>query len=162
MVCFRRNFRAHFRELPWRSGRDHMYAWYICIQVIAWTCLMSNLLPAHWGEPAAWTNPTKWSIPPANTRICLGICPVWSVFAVCMKRPWALSYPLSAQQRLIRLGRGHFVGFVMLQLKWAVWWLPEAWRRTWADRSSEQGLSSALSQVGQSRTTSKVLFWLLN
>ena len=26
-----------------------------------------------------------------------------SVFAVCMKKSWVLSYPLSAQQRLIRL-----------------------------------------------------------
>ena len=26
------------------------------------------------------------------------------VFAVCMKKHWVLSYPLSAQQRLIRLG----------------------------------------------------------
>ena len=26
------------------------------------------------------------------------------VFAVCMKKPWVLSYPLSAQRRLIRLG----------------------------------------------------------
>ena len=27
------------------------------------------------------------------------------VFAICMKKPWALSYPLSTQGRLIRLGR---------------------------------------------------------
>ena len=27
------------------------------------------------------------------------------VFAVCMKKAWVLSYPLSAQRRLIRLGR---------------------------------------------------------
>ena len=27
------------------------------------------------------------------------------LFAVCIKKPWALSYPLSAQRRLIRLGR---------------------------------------------------------
>ena len=26
VVCFRRNFWAHFRESPWRSGRVHMYA----------------------------------------------------------------------------------------------------------------------------------------
>ena len=40
-----------------------------------------------------------------------GVCaqrrlhPVWSVFAVCMKKAWVLSYPLSAQWRLIKLGR---------------------------------------------------------
>ena len=41
---------------------------------------------------------------PAKTQIRLGICPVWSVFAVCIKKAWVLSYPLSEQQRLIRLG----------------------------------------------------------
>ena len=50
------------------------------------------------------------------------------VFAVHKKKPWVLSYPLSAQRRLIRLGgctgwsvfaerTGHFVGFVVRQLK---------------------------------------------
>ena len=37
---------------------------------------------------------------PEKTPISLGIRPVWSVFAVRMKRPWVLSYPLSAQRRL--------------------------------------------------------------
>ena len=36
----------------------------------------------------------------AKTEISLGICPVWSVFAVRMKKAWVLSYPLSAQWRL--------------------------------------------------------------
>ena len=55
---------------------------------------------------------------PTKTQISQGIC---------MKKAWVLSYPLSAQQRLIRLGgcpgwsesslgTHHFVGFVMLQL----------------------------------------------
>ena len=38
---------------------------------------------------------------------CLSVRPsvrLIRVFAVCMKKPWVLSYPLSAQQRLIRLG----------------------------------------------------------
>ena len=47
----------------------------------------------------------KVSVRPAKTQISLGIRPVWSVFAVCMKKTWVLSYPLSAQRRLlIRLG----------------------------------------------------------
>ena len=37
---------------------------------------------------------------PAKTQISLGIRPVWSVFAVRMKKAWVLSYPLSAQRRL--------------------------------------------------------------
>ena len=50
------------------------------------------------------------------------------VFAVCMKRAWVLSYPLSAQRRLIdwadaqsdlslRWAHRHFVGFIMRRLK---------------------------------------------
>ena len=51
------------------------------------------------------TKPAKWHVCPEKTQISMGICPVWSVFAVCMKKAWVLSYPLSAQPRLIRLGR---------------------------------------------------------
>ena len=46
------------------------------------------------------TKPTKWHVPPAKTQISLGICPVWSVFAVRMKKAWVLSYPLRTQRRL--------------------------------------------------------------
>ena len=46
------------------------------------------------------TKPTKWVVRPAKTQINLGIRPVWSVFAVRMKKPWVVSYPLSAQWRL--------------------------------------------------------------
>ena len=46
------------------------------------------------------TKPTKWHVRPAKTQISLGICPVWSVFAVRMKKAWVISYPLSAQRRL--------------------------------------------------------------
>ena len=70
------------------------------------------------------------SVRPVKTQISLGICPVWSdrliwVFAVHMKKPWVLSYPLSAQRRLwsnwadaqadlsLRWAHTHFVGFVM-------------------------------------------------
>ena len=40
--------------------------------------------------------------------VCPYVCPsvpLIRVFTVCMKKPWVLSYPLSTQQRLIRLGR---------------------------------------------------------
>ena len=46
------------------------------------------------------TKPTEQPLRLAKTQISLGIFPVWSVFAVRMKRPWVLSYPLSAQQIL--------------------------------------------------------------
>ena len=66
---------------------------------------------------------------PAKTQISLGIRPVWSVFAVRMKKAWVLSYPLSAQRRLwsdwadaqadrsLRWAHTHFDGFVMSRLK---------------------------------------------
>ena len=44
--------------------------------------------------------PTKWHVHPIKTQINLGICPIWSVFAVRTKKAWVLSYPLSAQRRL--------------------------------------------------------------
>ena len=68
------------------------------------------------------------AVRPAKTQISLGIRPVWSVFAVPMKKAWVLSYPLSAQQRLwsdwadakadlsLCWAHTHFVGFVMSQL----------------------------------------------
>ena len=71
------------------------------------------------------TKPTKWALRPAKIQISLGICPVWSVFAVCMKKAWV---PLSAQWRLWservdaqadpshRWAHCHFVGFVVRRL----------------------------------------------
>ena len=52
---------------------------------------------------ASWQNQQN-DVCPAKTPTSLGICPVWSVFTVCMKKAWVLGYPLSAQWRLIRLG----------------------------------------------------------
>ena len=52
-----------------------------------------------------WHDKTnKVAVRQAKTQISLGIRPVWSVFAVRMNKHWVLSYPLSAQRRLIRLG----------------------------------------------------------
>ena len=46
------------------------------------------------------TKPTKLPVCPAKTQISLGICQVWSVFTIRMKKAWVLSYPLSAQRSL--------------------------------------------------------------
>ena len=63
--------------------------------------------------------PTTWQVRPAKTQISLGIRPVWSVFAVRMKKPWVLSYQLSAQRRLWSdWTDAHFVGFVM---RWLIY-----------------------------------------
>ena len=50
------------------------------------TCVCM-LLKKHFSRRI--TKPTKWQVRPANTQISLGICPVWSVFTVCMKKAWA-------------------------------------------------------------------------
>ena len=63
-----------------------------------------------------------------NTQISLGICPVWAVFDVHMKKPLVYSYQLSAPWRLITLcgcacwsesslGARVIVGFAVLQFK---------------------------------------------
>ena len=46
------------------------------------------------------TRPTKWHVLTAKTRMPRLI----RVFTVYMKKHWVLSYPMSAQWRLIRLG----------------------------------------------------------
>ena len=42
----------------------------------------------------------KMAVRPAKTQISLGIHPLWSVFAVRMKKPWILSYPFSIQRKI--------------------------------------------------------------
>ena len=44
--------------------------------------------------------PRNWPLFPAKTQISQSIRPVWSVFAVHMKKAWILSYPLRTQPRL--------------------------------------------------------------
>ena len=56
-------------------------------------------------EPSSSFDPphdktNKMTERPEKTQISLGIHPVWSVFAVRMKKPWVLSYTLSEQRRL--------------------------------------------------------------
>ena len=84
----------------------------------------SQDISLSWGK----TKPTKWLVHPVKTQISLGIHPDWSVFAVHLKKLWVLSYPYSAQWRLIGwmdalsdpslrwAHTGHFIGSDMLQL----------------------------------------------
>ena len=71
-------------ELPWVH---RSFCWFS--HALAHLCFMSRRT----------TKPTKCPVRPAKTQISMGICPVWSVFAICMKKPWVLSYPMSAQRR---------------------------------------------------------------
>ena len=88
-----------------------------------------------------WTKPTKWHVGPAKIQISIGIHPVWSVFAVCLKKAWVLGYPLSAQRRL--WSDGHmprliwvFAGCtaILLDLSWGSSY--QNWECTWWSNSS--------------------------
>ena len=106
-------------------------------EVAVWSgSVLFVILPAAFGHILNKTNrlmtkPTKWSVRPAKTRISLGICPVWSESLQCAQ--WVAEDPMflyadsedsdqtGRMPRLIWVfaGRkGHFVGFVMRQLKW--------------------------------------------
>ena len=58
-------------------------------------CILSFCAPSkdsdQPGLSCSTTKPTNWPVLPAKTQTSLGI-PVWSVFAVHMKKPWVLSY----------------------------------------------------------------------
>ena len=47
--------------------------------------------PAQIQMSRLMTKPTKWPERPAKTQISLGIRPVWSAFAVRMKKAWSLA-----------------------------------------------------------------------
>ena len=80
----------------------------------------------------SWQNQQKWHVCPGKTQISLGIRPVWSVFAVSMKKHWALN--LSAQERLWSDWADAqaylslcWVQISLLVLSWGSWnvWIPE-------------------------------------
>ena len=58
--------------------------------------LISEILKTYMSQ--RMTN--KMACGQAETQISLGIRPVWSVFAVRLKKAWVLSYPLSTQRKL--------------------------------------------------------------
>ena len=72
------------------------------------------------------TKPTKWHVHPATTQISLGICPVWSVFALWVaKDPSFLQVDSKDSDQTGQMPRliwvfarrtCHFVGFVTMWL----------------------------------------------
>ena len=69
-----------------------------CMEMFPWCSNVSYKLNSRKNRSMSKT--TIWPVRPAQTKISLGICPVLSEFTVRMKKPWVLSYPLSAQRRL--------------------------------------------------------------
>ena len=93
----------------------------LIVQSILWS---HNILAATWQNKQSDCAPSEDSDQPGHSPSLI------RVFAVRMKKPWVLSYPLSAQQRLWsdwadaqadlsrRWAHTHFVGFVMSRLIW--------------------------------------------
>ena len=105
---FRRNFRAHFREPAWRSGRVHMYAssfpeitetlgqMHLRWHLPYFFCFSESLYDNDYAFfdtrklSHDMTKPTKW-VHPAKTGISLGICPIWSESSLCTQ--WVAKDP---------------------------------------------------------------------
>ena len=102
-----------------------------------------------WCEPSR-DKTNKLTVCRAKTQISLGIRPVWSVFAVHLKKHWVLSYPLSAQQRLwsdwvdaqadlsLRWAHSHFVGFVVRRLMYSF----NTWRKHFAVQKESSSINN--------------------
>ena len=106
-----------------------IWAWFLCYLIYAksewFACIRRRLSALSDGVDITkfnaemslcTTKPTKWPVLPVKTLISLGNRRVSSVFVVPMKKPWVLSYPLCAQQRL-RSDRAH--AQADLSLRWA-------------------------------------------
>ena len=66
---------------------------------------LDSMILFIWHMSRSTTKPTIWPVRPAKTQISLGIHPVWSESSPSAWRSLGPnSYPLSAQQRQIRLG----------------------------------------------------------
>ena len=90
------------------------------------TNLDSKKWAASWQNQQCGCAPSEDSDQPGHSPRLI------RVFAACMKKLWVPSYPLSAQRRLwsdwadaqadlsLRWAHTHFIGFVMLWLKYAV------------------------------------------
>ena len=88
--------------------------------------LSSTIWAAKWENQQSECSPSKDSDQPGHPPSLV------RVFAVRTKKPWVLSYPLSAQQRLwsdwadaqadlsLRLAHTHFVGFFMSRLMYVL------------------------------------------
>ena len=59
--------------------------------------------PSMYYMSQSMTKQTKWSVHPAKIGSAWAPPSLIRVFAVCMKKHWVLSYPLSPQRSLIRL-----------------------------------------------------------
>ena len=107
--------------------------WHLTVSVVCTLFSWASSLPfCHAKEVSClMTKPTKWHVCPAKTDKPGHPPSLISVITVSMKKTWVLSYPLSTQRRLIRLGRMPrliwvfagctvFVGFVMRRLKYAL------------------------------------------
>ena len=89
-----------------QTGRMLRLIWVFAQRTsFCWFCYLAAQTVTIWHHCSKKTRRkvTKLPVHPAKTQINLGIYPVWSVFAVHLKRVWVLSYRESPKWRL-RLG----------------------------------------------------------
>ena len=114
-IKIQQNMHDPYIELAYETDRQTEIYWYYTHGLTAdilntssselqsFSSFLSSKLLTHWYE--IWYEPPREKtnnvvVRPAKTQVSLGIRPVWSVFAVRMKKAWVLSYLLSAQRRL--------------------------------------------------------------
>ena len=120
----------------WMSHIIEVMYWEIVSYVIGpWSVELYNIWAATWQNQQSDCAPSEDSDQRGHLPSLI------RVFAVCMKKAWVLSYPLSAQRRLgldwadaqadlsLRWALSYIVGFVMSQLIYTVKihkiWTPE-------------------------------------
>ena len=80
------------------AGRTAILLVLSCRGSNVWMHLANENVDSHLQQNASeprHDKTNKMAVRPAKNQISLGIRPVWSVFAVRMKKAWVLSYPLS-------------------------------------------------------------------
>ena len=112
---------------------EQMFPFELSFQNVAGFFVLSN--PLIWA--VTWQNQQSDCAPSEDSDQPGHLPNLISVFAVCMKKAWVFSFPLSTQRRLwsdwvdaqvdlnLRWAHSHFVGFVM---SWLIF-LP--WRCAW-------------------------------
>ena len=128
--------------------------------------IAENMLKVH-EPPHNKTN--KMTVHPAKTQISLGICPVWSESSLCTQRSQAFFMQTTKTDQTGQTSRliwvfavctCHFVGFVMLWLKWNVVQLSQPiWERYLLHRWTGKAQANTLHILAV--TSEHLLFTLM-
>ena len=125
--CFRKTFLHPSKMLMWlRPISNGFECWFLALWILSssdFITLLSNYSRSKHIWAATWQNQQNGCAPSEDSDQPGHSPSLIRVFAVRMKKPWVLSYPLSAQHRLwsdwadaqpdlsLLRARTHFVGF---------------------------------------------------